>query len=1121
MKKKMNLLCPFLNGHRKTFRIMRVSLFLILISALQVIAGASYSQSTRLSLNMKNSTVKEVLGQIEDQSEFYFLYNNQLIDVERKVSLEVQNEKVDAILSRLFSDGSVNVLIRDRHIILTPTDGVSPQQQQKIVSGKVTDSSGSGLPGVSIIIKGTTTGAITDINGEFSLANVPSDATLVFSYIGMKSQEITIGTKSVIIVTLEEETIGIEEVVAIGYGTQRKGDVTSAITSIKSEDFSVGKIGDAAELVKGKIAGLSITKSSGDPNATSSIMLRGITTILGSVKPLVLVDGIEGSLTTVAPENIASIDVLKDASAAAIYGTRGANGVILISTKSGKRNTPTTTTYSSYVSLSEWYKKADFMDTHDIIYGRTNFEYEGYDTDWLNAVTRKAGYTQNHSLGLEGGSENSTYAANVTFSDEEGIMRKSDRNNIKAQLDFKHITLNDMLKFNINVLYTTHKNTNNDNRYVYRQALIRNPSSPVYNDDDSYYEQFNFFQYYNPVSIQNELIGDTRSKYARVTGNITFEPIKGWQTNLMLSRKEIGSTSENYYTSKFFTQKKGDPDNETHAIPKVRGTATKSSANDHSDNMELTSTYSLSVGKSRLTALAGYSYLHNVYDGFGAGNSDFPSESYLYNNLGQGLYLTDEEHTASMSSYKNDNKLIGFFGRVSYGYDNRFNAMLSVRREGSSKFGANHKWGTFPSASLGWTISNEEFMKNLAWLDNLRLRSGYGVTGVIPEEPYKSLIRFDYDTWGKHLSKDGVWTPSLKVDQNPNPDFKWEKTSEVNIGLDWAVLDSRLSGTIDAYSKKTVDLLYDYAVPVPPNMYPTTRANVGQMRNNGIEVMINAIPVKSSDFEWNTTLTLSHNANKLLSLSNDLYETDNFNEVGGVSDPISVRTHAMEVGHRLGDFWGLRSVGVSKDGFVWVQVPDGNGSWVNKEFDAQYNDEAYRQRLGNGLPQVYAGWNNMFRYKGFDLNLQFTGQFGFQILNVQRSFYENNSIAYNRLKTAANLHPAIDASGTPVMDEETGKQMMVLLSNSMQQGVWSDHIEDGDFVKLTNATLGYTFPISGSAKKYIQNLRLYVSGQNLFTITGYSGLDPEVSNYFLAPGIDDRDKYPTVRSYTLGLSINF
>lgn len=1111
MKKKTNLLCSVLAGHRKTFLIMRISLFLILFSALQVWAGLSYSQSTRLSLNMKNSTVKDVLNQIEEQSEFYFLYNNQLINVDRKVSLQVQNEKIEGILSKLFDDNNVNVLIRDRHIILTPSTTEAIQQQQKSLTGKVTDSRGGGLPGVSIVIKGTNVGTISDIDGNYKLNNISPETVLSFSFIGMKTQDVKVGSSSKINVVMEDETIGIEEVVAIGYGTQKKGEVTSAVASVKSENFLKGKIGDAAELVKGKIAGLSITKASGDPNATSTIMLRGITTIMGNVSPLVLVDGVEGSLTTVAPENIASIDVLKDASAAAIYGTRGANGVILITTKAGKRESQSRVSLNSYTSLSEWYKTADFMNTNDIIYARTSFPYEGYDTDWLKAVTRKGGYMQNHSLSMEGGAKSSSYYANITFTDEQGIMRKSDSRNLKAQLDFNQYALNDILKFNVNILYGTHKNTNNNNAYVYRQALIHNPSSPIYNADGSYYEEFSRFQYYNPVEIQNELIGDTRSHYARLTGNITFEPIKGWQTNLMLSTKENTGTSQNYYTSQFYSQ----------AVGKVKGTASKSSYNGRSDNLELTSKYDLNIEKNRITALAGYSYLYNVNDGFGAGNSNFPSESYLYNNLAQGTYLTDEDHVASMSSYKNDNTLIGFFGRVSYGYDNRYNAMFSIRREGSSKFGENNKWGTFPSASLGWTMSNEQFMKRFGWLDNMKLRLGYGVTGVVPDASYMSLTTFDYDAYGKHLSADGVWTPSLKVAQNPNPDLKWEKTSEWNLGLDWAILNSRVSGSIDVYSKKTVDLLYDYAVPVPPNMYNYTTANVGEMRNQGIEVMINAIPVKTHEFEWNTTFTVSHNENKLLSLSNDLYETDNFTEVGGVSDPISVATHAMEVGHRLGDFWGLRSVGVSKNGFVLVQVSDGNGGWVAKEFDTKYNEEANRQRLGNGLPQVYAGWSNSFRYKGFDLNLQFTGQFGFSILNAQRAFYENNSIAYNRLSSAANYYGAVDAAGAAVIDPETGKQMMVQLANSMSQGVWSDYIEKGDFIKLSSASLGYTFPISGSLKKYLQSARVYVTGQNLFCITGYSGLDPEVSNYFLAPGIDDRDKYPTIRSYTMGLSINF
>ena len=987
-----------------------------------------------------------------------------------------------------------------------------PQQKGITVRGTVTDRQGEPIAGANVVIPGTQQGTMTDIDGRFSL-EVPSLRTsLRVSFIGYMPQEVTPDARGTVKVVLEEDSELLDDVVVVGYGTMKTADITSAVASVKSEDFTNGKISDAAELIKGKVAGLSIVKSSGDPNATSSIMLRGITTIHGDVTPLVLVDGIEGSLSTVAPENIASIDVLKDASAAAIYGTRGANGVIIITTKTGHRDQKAEVTYNGYVSLSDWYKTADFMDTHDIIYGRTNFSFEGYDTDWLKAVTRKAGSMHNHSLSINGGGKNNTYSANVTFSNELGIMRRSDSNDLKMQLDVTQYFLNDIVKVNLNALYSRHKNTNNDNAYVYRQALIHNPSSPIYRSDGSYYEEFSRFQYYNPVEIQNERIGDYRSHNARITGNISVEPIKGWVTNLMLSMDEGHGEGEDWYDHQYYTLATGT----------TNGSAGKSSANDRSDNLEITTKYENTLGRHRINALAGYSYLYNVYDGFSAGNSNFPTSSYLYNSLGQGTFLTDEDHTASMSSYKNDNTLVGFFGRVSYGYDNRYNVMLSIRREGSSKFGANNKWGNFPSASFGWNIINESWMKGLTWLDNLKLRAGYGVTGVIPSSSYLSLTMYDYDTYGWHRNTDGTWAQSLKVSQNPNPNLKWEKTKEFNVGLDWAVLGNRLSGSVDVYTKKTVDLLYDYAVPVPPNMYSQTTANVGQMRNTGVEVLINATPVETKNFSWHTTLTLSHNTNKLLSLSNDLYETDNFQELwGGLSDPISLPTHCMEIGHTLGDFWGLKSVGVSKNGVVLVEVKDTDGNWVAKEWDSSYNLESNRQRLGNGLPSIYMGWNNTFRYRDFDLSLQFTGQFGYQILNEQRAFYQNNSIAYNRLKSAADLHAAINPDGSPALDED-GKQIMVALSNSMAQGFWSDHLEDGDFVKLQSATLGYTYaPKNDTLRKYIKSARIYVSGQNLFCITGYSGLDPEVSNYFLTPGVDSRDKYPTVRSWTIGLNINF
>ncbi|MDD4417801.1 MAG: TonB-dependent receptor, partial [Bacteroides graminisolvens] len=455
---------------------------------------------------------------------------------------------------------------------------------------------------------------------------------------------------------------------------------------------------------------------------------------------------------------------------------------------------------------------------------------------------------------------------------------------------------------------------------------------------------------------------------------------------------------------------------------------------------------------------------------------------------------------AGMGSYKNDNTLGGFFGRVSYGYANKYNALISVRHEGSAKFGDNHKWGTFPSASLGWTISNEEFMKGFDWLNNLKLRAGFGITGVIPGSSYQSLTL--YNLGSSYYYENGEWKPGLEVASNPNPDLKWEKSTEFNVGLDLSVLDERLSASVDVYTKKTSDMLWWFDVPTPPNLYPQTLANVGEMRNSGIELAINATPIRTSKFEWKTTLTASHNINKLLSLSNDLYETANKHDEGGLGEPISISTHRLEVGKAVGQYFGLKSVGVSEKGLWLIENPATGDA---EEFtDNMLNNDQYRQYLGTGLPKVYLGWNNTFRYKNFDLSFQMTSQLGFKILNEPRAFYENNSIAYNRLKSVKKA---------PYGGQYT-------LSSAQKQTIVSYYLERGDFLKMTNMTIGYTVPLSEN--KYIKGIRAYVSGDNLFCITGYDGLDPELSNSEATyAGIDRRDKYPVIRSFTFGVNVTF
>ena len=987
------------------------------------------------------------------------------------------------------------------------------------ITGTVRETTGEPVVGAGVLVPGTSSGAVTDIDGQYRITGVQPDAVITVTAIGFKTIEEPVQGRTRIDFTLEGDFLALDDAVVIGYGTQRKGDISSAVASVKSEDFLAGNIHDASEMIRGKVAGLNITKSSGDPNAGSTIRLRGVTTINGDLTPLILVDGVPGDMGTVAPENIADISVLKDASAAAIYGTRGANGVIIITTKTGRREENVAVNYSGYVSTSHFGKKADFMDWQNIIAvpKQTALPDDGYSTDWLAKITRP-GFTHNNSLSITGGTKSTTFSANVAYRGEQGVILNTDSNDLKMSFDFTQYFLKDIMKVNLNMVKGLHKNTNSNPSYAYRQALIRNPTSPVYVDNDpalGYVEEFGRFQYYNPVSLLKEQIGDGQSEWTNLTGNITVEPVKGWQTNLMLSTHRSNSMSENFYSSLHYTNYTNWYYDHSKKA-QYNGSASKSQYNGREDYLELTSKYENNWGRHRFSGMVGYSYNYNVYEGFSANNSAFSSEKFLYNNLGNGRYAEildgNLRKYGGMSSYKNDDRLIGFFGRISYGFDNRYNVLVSFRREGSSKFGKDHKWGNFPSVSLGWNIMNESFMAGTRdWLSNLKLRAGWGMTGIIPGSSYSSLIAYEYA--GKFFNpSSNNWEYALRASQNPNPDLSWETSSEFNVGLDFGLWDGRLSGSVDVYNKTTTGLLYWYEVPLPPNKYNNTLANVGVMNNKGVEVMVGGIPVRTRDFEWNTVLTMSHNANKLVSLSNDLYETSDWMNTGGISDPVSVSTHRVVVGEATGRFWGLKSVhGVSSNGKWIVELPD--GTWA--ESSTELNDDQYRQWLGSGVPSVIFNWGNTFRYKGFDLGFQLSGQLGFKILNNQRLFYQNNSIQYNRLKIAANELPVYDLE----THQPTGEYAK--LGTGQTQVFISEFLEDGDYVKLDNVTLGYTFKTRPDA--LVKNARLYLSGNNLLCLTKYSGLDPEIENGnpFWGAGIDDRDKYPTIRSFTFGVNLTF
>lgn len=955
-------------------------------------------------------------------------------------------------------------------------------QQSKKVVGKVVDSKGESIIGANVMEVGTTNGTITDFDGNFTLSVSPKSKISV-SYIGYKTKELSVNEikGGQIKITLVEDTELIDEVVVIGYGTQRKGDVTSSVASVKSDNFIKGAARDAGSLIQGKVAGLSISTPSGDPTGGTQIMLRGITTLKAGTSPLVLIDGIPGSLTTVSPEDIESIDVLKDGSAAAIYGSQGTNGVILITTKKVKGEMAPTIEYSGYVSVQSVYKKADMLTADDIRRlakeDTPYIEDLGYETDWFDAISRTP-VSHTHNISLKGGTARTNYIVNVNYRDMQGLFLRSDKNALNVRADVNHSMFNDKLRINANLI-SSETNSYGFNGWVYRQAVIRNPTDRIYDDEGNYQER-SLFQYENPVAAINEKDEKSQNRFIRWSTSINFNPIKDLNFKLLLSSRK---SNDMYGYSTTF-------DHITSSRDGKNGEATRSAAASVTNMLEFTGDYKLSIDKHNLGFIGGYTYEDSEWENFNVYNFDFPSDLYSYNNIGMGNALKRGE--ATMGSYKASSKRAAFLARFTYNFADKYLLMASVRHEGSSKFGDNHKWGTFPAASLGWRINREAFLEDASWIDDLKLRAGFGVTGTEPSDPYMSLTRLAYSG---NVLVNGKWVNQIVPASNPNPDLKWERKHEWNFGLDYSFLNGRINGTVDYYVRRTKDMLWDYQVPTPPYLYGSILANVGEMENKGLEVLVNMIPVSTKDFQWQTSVNFSTNKNKLVSLSNDKFTTTNtYFDWGGTGDPIQQATHRIDIGGPIGNFYGYKSIDIDENGEWILEGKDGEPI---KYADRTPDDKHY---IGNGLPKWYAGWNNTFRYKNWDLNITMRGAFGFQILNSQRMFYENPNIPYNRLKSA--------------FDKVYGKSLL-----TVGQEYVSYYIEDGDYWKIDNVTLGYTFDTKKIS--WLKAARLYFSGLNLLTITGYKGMDPEVNRAGLDPGVDSRDKYPTTRTFTFGVNLTF
>ena len=969
--------------------------------------------------------------------------------------------------------------------------------QSGAVKGKVLDEQGEPIIGANIVEKGTTNGTITDIDGNYTLTlNDLKKAVLQFSFIGYNTLEEGVKGRNKVDVKLAPSVVNLGEVVAIGYGTQTRKEITGSVANVSEENFNKGVNRDASDLLQGKVAGLQITSGSGDVTRSSQIRLRGTSTLQNDQGPMIVIDGVPGGdMSTVSPSDIESISVLKDASSAAIYGSRAAGGVILITTKRGS-GAKTQINYDGYVTMDKVANKPDMLNAsewRDVNkqLGSDISQYDKYnaDTDWFGALLR-TGISQNHALSLSGGSSKSNYRASYTYLDRKGIARDNWMKRHSFRFQFQQRAINDRLRIGL-----TGAATLTDMQATFADYFIAAynnvPVVPIYNEDGSYFTgNDNAYNQGNMVKAQDENYKLFKNNYFYGQGDVQFEVIEGLnvKANLYKSR----------YTSDYSQWE--SPDN---ALGGGAGNSLGDSSNGYAKRrnfvwdrelMEWTADYNKSFGaeeKHKLNALLGYSWETNGYQSQESLATQFSVASMGANSIQAGNDLK----IGNVTSSKNDYKLISFFARAHYSYDERYMITATMRRDGSSKFGANHKWGWFPSVSAAWGISQEAFMQDISWLNDLKLRAGYGVTGNQDGlKPYKSLEL--YQPYGTYYNGGGTST-SFRITQNPNPDLKWESTAMFNIGVDFQLFNGRLGGTVEYYSKKTSDMLYDYAVPTPTNVYKKIAANVGDMSNKGIEVMLNLDVIRNKSFNWNTSINLSHNKNEITKLSNDLFSTSRVY----VGDPwirgaSGVTSHVVEEGYPVGQFFMLKCNGIDENGKFIMED-------VNKDGQISDDDRTY---VGDSQPDLTFGWNNTFTWKNWDASFFLRGQIGGKLLNNPRAAYGNNTYV----------------AGANAMK---GDDLMLLRENSR---VSSYYLENASFARLDNMSIGYTF----NTKKidWLDKARIYVAAQNLFVITSYSGLDPEVELFRgeasdtdagLSPGIEPRNYMPKARSFTFGVNLSF
>jgi iron complex outermembrane receptor protein len=966
---------------------------------------------------------------------------------------------------------------------------------QRTLSGKVTDkNNGEALIGANILVVGTSAGTVTDFDGSYSL-EVPAGATeLEFSYTGYTTQRVPLGNATTLDLALSPGQL-LDEVVVTGYGTSRAREVTSAIVSVKAKDFNGGNITSAAQLLQGKVPGLSISRPGGDPNQSFAIRLRGLSTLGANSSPLVVIDGaIGGSLDNVDPNDIENITVLKDASAAAIYGTRGAAGVLLITTKKGQTG-KFTVDYNGFLSsgsrirelpimtADEW-RQIPSLNIPQAV--KDTYRDRGASTDWVDAVSQNAlGHT--HNLSMSGGTRDGNYRVSFNVRDNQGIIRKTGRQTLNGRFSFNQNALDGKMRISANLSIS---NTQADFGFtdVAKFAQLYNPTAPILSTDAAnaryggYYQEA-LFDYINPVSIleQNTNEGDLGNFLGNL--QLEYDLTKDLKVTAFYSRQR-----DNQFTGQYISRLSlfgGGADN--------RGVASRNTAQQTAQQATFSATYSKDFGKLDVRLLAAYEYQSADFQGFGSSARNFLTDAFGYDNLANALSYSLGQSNAG--SYRNGYEGVAVFSRLNVSFDDTYNLMVSVRRDGNSRFGEGNKYAVFPSLGL-----SADLVKALGLdvADALKLRVSYGVAGNLPGESYLSLERFAQQS--QRFFYNGSYVPTYGPASNDNPNLQWEKQTDLNIGLDFSFMNYRLNGSLDFFNRTTSDLLYNAPVPVPPNLFPTKWLNLGEMQNTGLELGLNYNVIKKQNFSYDLGLTPTlYFSNKLASLSSDEFPFGKELFLANVGSPGLNETRMVRLteGGDIGDFWGPIYDGVNE-----------NGTWKFKDLDGKpgitRDDET---KIGNGLPNMELGWNNSFTIGKFDLNLFFRGVFGHDLVNSYRIFYETlNTLTWNRVK-------ADDFFNEKLTD---GARFS------------SYQVEKASFLKLDNATIGYNFHLKPGSS--FNKLRVYMQGQNLFVLTKYSGSDPELrlsdseqggANAILSPGIDRRNTYYMVRTMTFGLNLGF